>query len=120
MPMWFLRGLRRGVMTTRYPDRPDPSAATLPTPPLFRPCTLSAEHADLLADICPSRALYRDGNMLVYDVGACTACGRCLDAAQDDAAQGTGPDAVVPSGEFELAASNRSHLVKRIPLREES
>ena len=23
MPQWFVRGLRRGVVTTRYPARPD-------------------------------------------------------------------------------------------------
>jgi hypothetical protein len=33
MPLWFARGLRRGVVTTRYPARPDGSAAVLPTPP---------------------------------------------------------------------------------------
>ena len=27
MPLWFVRGLRRGVVTTRYPARPDESAA---------------------------------------------------------------------------------------------
>ena len=28
MPLWFARGLRRGVVTTRYPARPDSSAAS--------------------------------------------------------------------------------------------
>ena len=37
MTLWFIRGLRRGVVTTRYPARPDASAASLPTPPAFRP-----------------------------------------------------------------------------------
>jgi formate hydrogenlyase subunit 6/NADH:ubiquinone oxidoreductase subunit I len=45
--------------------------------------------------------------VLIFDAGACTACGRCLEAA---------PEAVTPSGEFELAARDRGHLVKRIPL----
>jgi formate hydrogenlyase subunit 6/NADH:ubiquinone oxidoreductase subunit I len=40
-------------------------------------------------------------------VGACTACGRCAAAA---------PDAVVPSGEFELAVTARAALVKVIPI----
>ena len=26
MPLWFARGLRRGMVTTRYPARPDNSA----------------------------------------------------------------------------------------------
>jgi hypothetical protein len=50
MPLWFVRGLRRGVVTTRYPARPDEPAA---------------------------------------------------------------PDAVAPSGEFELATTVRSALIKK-------
>jgi ferredoxin len=111
MPLWFVRGLRRGVVTTRYPARPDPSAALLPTPPAFRPEALTGQVADRLAAICPSRALRRDGDVLVFDAGACTACGRCAAEA---------PRAATPSGEFELAATSRSVLIKQIPLRGEA
>jgi formate hydrogenlyase subunit 6/NADH:ubiquinone oxidoreductase subunit I len=107
MPLWFIRGLRRGVVTTHYPARPDPSAGHLPTPPAFRPQRLDRRLADRLCRVCPSQALHRDGSVLVFDVGACTACGLCREAA---------PEAVTASGEFELAATNRAHLVKRIPL----
>ena len=107
MPLWTLRGLRRGVVTTRYPARPDPSAVLLPTPPVFRPDALTSDLADRLVAVCPSRALGRDGDVLVLDVGACTACGRCRAEA---------PQAAEDSGEFELAATAREHLVKRIPL----
>ncbi|HEY7324413.1 MAG TPA: hypothetical protein VH520_06280 [Streptosporangiaceae bacterium] len=108
MPLWFVRGLRRGVVTTRYPGRPDPSAAALPTPPAFRTGVLTRDIADRLVAICPSRALARDSDTLVFDVGACTACGRCRDCA---------PGAVTASGEYELAATARTALIKRIPLR---
>jgi hypothetical protein len=111
MTLWFIRGLRRGVVTTRYPARPDASAAGLPTPPAFRRGAIDRAQADRLAALCPSRALRRDGDTLVFDVGACTACGRCQQAA--------GP-AVTASGEFELAATTRAHLVKRIPLQAET
>jgi dissimilatory sulfite reductase (desulfoviridin) alpha/beta subunit len=107
MPLWFLRGLRRGVVTTRYPARPDASARALPTPPAFRPDALTRELADRLQEICPSRALAADNDVLIFDAGACTACGRCREAA---------PEAISASGEFELAATDRGHLVKRIPL----
>jgi len=107
MPLWTVRGLRRGVVTTRYPARPDPSADLLATPPAFRPDVLTRDLADRLAAVCPSRALARDGDVLVFDVGACTACGRCRAEA---------PQAAGASGEFELAATARAHLVKRIPL----
>jgi NAD-dependent dihydropyrimidine dehydrogenase PreA subunit len=107
MPLWTIRGLRRGVVTTRYPARPDPSAELLPTPPAFRPEVLAPDLADRLVAVCPSHALTRDGHTLVFDVGACTACGRCRAEAPETAAE---------SGEFELAATAREHLIKRIPL----
>ncbi len=107
MPLWFARGLRRGVVTTRYPARPDSSAASLPAPPAFRPRQLTRETADRLIAVCPSTALSRQDDVLVFDAGACTACGRCTQAA---------PHAVTSSGEFELAATARSARVKKIPL----
>jgi flavoprotein len=109
MPLWFARGLRRGVVTTRYPARPDESAAFLPTPPAFRPDQLTREAADRLVAVCPSSALSRRDDVLVFDVGACTACGKCAEAV---------PDAVASSGEWELATTARSALIKTIPIRE--
>ena len=111
MPLWFLRGLRRGVVTTHYPARPDPSTASLPTPPAFLPLHLDRRVADRLCGICPSRALRREDDVLIFDVGSCTACGRCREAA---------PEAVTVSGEFELAATDRASLVKRVPLLREA
>jgi hypothetical protein len=107
MALWLLRGLRRRVVTTRYPARPDPSAALLPTPPAFDPRRLTPELADRLVRLCPSRALRRDGEELLLDVGACTACGRCIQAAAG---------AARPSGVFELAATDPEQLRKRIPI----
>jgi hypothetical protein len=108
MPLWFARGLRRGVVTTRYPARPDESAAFLPTPPAFRPGQLTREAADRLVTVCPSSALSGRDDVLVFDVGACTACGKCAEAV---------PDAVASSGEWELATTARSALIKTIPIR---
>jgi len=107
MPLWFARGLRRGVVTTRYPARPDASAASLPTPPSFRPEKLTRDLVDLMIAVCPGPALRRADDALIFDVGTCTACGRCARAA---------PYAATPSGEFELAATNRAALVKTIPI----
>lgn len=116
MTLWFLRGIRRGVVTTRYPARPEESAAFLPTPPAFRARVLTRETAGRLARTCPSGALHvaageGDGGTLVFDVGRCTACGRCGAEA---------PHAVTASGAFELAATSRSVLIKNIPLRGEA
>ena len=57
--------------------------------------------------VCPGTALSRAAETLVFDVGACTACGRCALMA---------PRAVRPSGEFELAVTTRSALIKLIPI----
>ena len=118
MTLWFIRGIRRGVVTTRYPARPDESARLLPAPPAFRPQAVTAETAGRLAAVCPSGALRLEkghgaagGSTLAFDVGRCTACGRCAAEA---------PDAVTSSGEFELAATSRSALVKAIPIRGEA
>ena len=109
MALWFLRGLRRGVVTTRYPrGEPDPWTRDLPTPPVFDASLLDTEVADALVAACPTAALRRNEHILIYDVGACTACGRCLAAA---------PDAVRPSGAFELTATTREQLIKLVPLR---
>ncbi|MGH3493520.1 MAG: hypothetical protein ACRDRL_08185 [Sciscionella sp.] len=109
MALWFLRGLRRGVVTTRYPDAPaDAWAQNLSTPPVFTADALTVAIADELAAVCPSGALRRDGAVLRYDVGACTACGRCLRVTAG---------VLRPSGEFELATRRREHLVKHIRLR---
>jgi ferredoxin-like protein FixX len=108
MPLWFVRGLRRGVVTTRYPARPDESAALLPTPPAFRVQKLTRAAADRMVAACPGPALSRRGDTLIFDVGACTACGRCAAAA---------PEAVAPSREWELATTARSALIREIPIR---
>jgi hypothetical protein len=111
MTLWFLRGLRRGVVTTSYPARPDDSASDLPTPPVFASGAIDRALADRLVVVCPSRALRREGGELRYDIGACTACGRCREIADQ---------AIRPSGVFELAVTNRAHLIKRIPLKPEA
>jgi hypothetical protein len=107
MALWFVRGIRRGVVTARYPRRPPPPAALTAGPPVFVPERLTSPVVERIIAACPSRALRRDGAMLRFDVGACTFCGRCALAA---------PDAVAPTRLFELAAVDRAHLVKLIPL----
>jgi hypothetical protein len=66
MALWFLRGLRRGVVTTRYPARLDRWTATLPTPPEFRPGLLTETLADRLTALCPSR----EAGTLIFEIPA--------------------------------------------------
>jgi hypothetical protein len=105
--LWFLRGLRRGVVTTRYPARLDPWTRVLATPPAFRSGLLTRSLADRLEAACPSGARWRVDDVLVLDVGACTACGRCAEV---------GGDAVTASGALLLASRDRESLRKHIPI----
>jgi ferredoxin len=107
MAVWFLRGLRRGVVTTRYPKAVEMWAASLPTPPAFRPELLTTELVDRLVETCPGPALRRNAATLVVDLGACTACGACIRE---------GAPAVTPSGVWELATRDRAALVQQIPI----
>ncbi|HTX12623.1 MAG TPA: hypothetical protein VME22_28660 [Solirubrobacteraceae bacterium] len=111
MAFWFYRGLRRGIATTRYPDKLDPWARALPSAPSFHSAHLTSELVDRLSEMCPAGALARVDRELVVDLGRCSACGRCLDA---------GGGAVQPSGEFLLASADRAALVKRVPIRGEA
>jgi hypothetical protein len=108
MAFWFYRGVRRGIATTRYPRTVDAWAGALPGPPAFHSARLTAPLVDRLVAACPGGALARDQRELLVDIGRCTGCGRCVQL---------GDGAVSPSGEFELAVSDRAALVKRVPIR---
>jgi ferredoxin-like protein FixX len=106
--LWFFRGLRRGVVTTRYPrGNVDAWTRDLPTPPAFHSAQLTRALADSLVEACPARALAVEGRELIVDVGRCTGCGRCAEL---------GGDAVAPSGEFQLATADRATLIKRVAI----
>jgi flavoprotein len=105
--LWFLRGIRKGIVTTHYPRGIDAWATQLPTPPAFRGDLLTVELAERLADACPAGALRRDGSDLILDLGRCSGCGGCREV---------GGEAVVDSGQFELATRDRVALLKRIPI----
>jgi hypothetical protein len=105
--LWFLRGLRRGVVTTHYPAQLDEWTVALPSAPVFHSTLLTAELADRLQAACLSGALHRDDSTLVVDLGVCTGCGRCVEV---------GEGAVSRSGEFLLSTRHREDLIKRIPI----
>lgn len=100
--MWVLRGLRNGVLTTRWPARPDEYAAavrgqatvlTQPAPARTAagpggPC----ERAGDLAGLCPTGAIGQDpGGPVSIDRGGCISCGRCVAARPEVFGWTTGP-----------------------------
>jgi Ni,Fe-hydrogenase III small subunit len=87
---WVLRGLREGVVTTRWPGRPDeyasgwrgPATVTGPEP---------AEAGDL-ASLCPTGAISGGTNSPVrVDQGKCILCGHCITQRPDVFGWSAGP-----------------------------
>jgi Ni,Fe-hydrogenase III small subunit/ferredoxin len=73
--IWVLRGLRDGVVTTRWPAKPDDYADVWRGPARPLPATAGPP----LEALCPTGAITaeRGGNVHV-DQGRCILCGRCV------------------------------------------
>jgi ferredoxin len=80
--LWVLRGLRDGVLTTRWPDRPDAYADEWRGPATVLEAGQVA--AGGLDALCPTGAISRrqDGGVSL-DQGRCIGCGRCVAARPD-------------------------------------
>ncbi|HUY05711.1 MAG TPA: hypothetical protein VMU99_00420 [Acidimicrobiales bacterium] len=99
------RGIREGIVTSRYPHRPDGYG------PLFRATVsvsggedvarLDAPEAVAVAQLCPTGAIKTEGGIRV-DRGLCVACGRCVAAR---------PEMFSFDADFEVAALRRDLLV---------
>jgi len=88
---WALRGLRNGIVTTRYPRRPDPYFADFPATaearyqhpgPDQEPTEEQRWSQSRLDGLCPTGALIAldaIGPAAQVDRGACIACGRCVE-----------------------------------------
>jgi Ni,Fe-hydrogenase III small subunit/ferredoxin len=96
--MWALRGLRNGVLTTRWPARSDDYAAGTRGPAMVLPAPLPPARAagqvpgSDLTRLCPTRAISQDASGQVrIDQGGCILCGRCVAARPDIFAWSAGP-----------------------------
>jgi len=89
--MWVLRGLRDGVLTTRWPRRDDPYATALRGPAtVLDPEAAAADRGDL-AGLCPTGAISRDSGVIRLDQGRCVQCGHCVAARPDLFGWAAGP-----------------------------
>lgn len=77
---WFLRGLRNGVVTTRWPARPDDYFSGLPgaVEVLDAASELAADELRAIADGCETGAILTTGGRLRVDRGRCLMCGHCI------------------------------------------
>jgi Ni,Fe-hydrogenase III small subunit/ferredoxin len=92
--MWALRGLRNGVLTTRWPARPDEYATATRGPATTLPVPAAAQvSAGDLTRLCPARAIGQDESGRVrLDQGGCILCGRCVATRPDVFGWSAGPD----------------------------
>jgi Ni,Fe-hydrogenase III small subunit/ferredoxin len=105
---WVTRGLRNGVLTTRYPARPDGY------PPSWRGRLVVKEipagGRPAAAEICPTGAIISTpGRPPSVDRGRCILCGRCVAER---------PDVFAFDPSFEVAGVVRPELV--VPVAEET
>jgi Ni,Fe-hydrogenase III small subunit/ferredoxin len=82
--LWVLRGLRDGVVTTRWPRRPDEYASSWRGPVTITASAIAGDRADSL---CPTGAIAGSS----VDQGKCLLCGRCVTERPDLFAWSAGP-----------------------------
>jgi Ni,Fe-hydrogenase III small subunit/ferredoxin len=105
--IWVLRGLRDGVVTTRWPRRADEYADSWRGPVTVRP---DGGNEPPRSDLCPTEAIHVSDGRVSVDQGRCILCGRCVAARPDVfawSAGATGPGAA--------ALSRRALVVPEIP-----
>ncbi len=84
---WIRKGLKTGVLTTRYPAAPEPMPAGFRGRPVFDPNHRWTEaEGRQCAAVCPTRALAMEREAkgrpirLRLDLGSCIGCGLCVEA----------------------------------------
>lgn len=103
--MWVFRGLREGVVTTRWPRRADAYFDTWRGP--ARVTADPPGSPDDVEALCPVSAIARGpGGGLLLDQGRCVQCGRCVDAEPGTFAWAEGSA---------VAAFDRTALTARAP-----
>jgi Ni,Fe-hydrogenase III small subunit len=76
MSFWFWNGLRRGILSTRYPGAAEPSPGVTPGRPVMTTFDSAAE-AERVASYCPVHAIVPAGSEVRIDLRTCVHCQRC-------------------------------------------
>jgi Ni,Fe-hydrogenase III small subunit/ferredoxin len=77
---WIPRGLRNGIVTSRYPYKPDGYGAGFRGTIEVNPDRAAQVTEDVMI-VCPTRAITVEGEKIRLDQGKCILCGRCVTKA---------------------------------------
>lgn len=99
---WIPRGLREGIVTTRYPGRPDGYGAAFQGSIVVNPGQVGGPGLNAAAQACPTGAISESDGHPRLDRGRCILCGRCTQLF---------PEAFRFDPGLESAAAARQHLV---------
>jgi ferredoxin len=114
--VWVLRGLRDGVVTTRWPKRPDEYADSWRGPATVLPGATGGAEVEQL---CPTGAIEAldpiRGGQVSVDQGRCILCGRCVAARPDLFAWSVGA-----TGHPAAAVARQALVVPEVPETDEA
>jgi Ni,Fe-hydrogenase III small subunit/ferredoxin len=99
---WIPRGLREGIVTTRYPRRPDGYGDWFSGTLIVGADTEYLAGVDEAIAVCPTDAIARSDGEVRLDRGRCILCGRCAALA---------PEVFAFDPSFEVSTTNRATLV---------
>lgn len=93
---WALRGLREGIVTSRYPRRPAGYGERWrgSVEVLGADSSDGADH-DGVVGLCPTEAIEASPNGLHLDQGRCILCGRCVEVRPELFALASSPEVAV-------------------------
>ncbi len=77
---WIPRGLRNGIVTSRYPHKPDGYGAGFRGTIEVNPERVAQVTEDVMS-VCPTRAIAVEDDNIRLDRGQCILCGRCVTKA---------------------------------------
>lgn len=104
MIRWFLRGVSRARITTRYPRGEEPPPAGFRARALLDPWAVNAEAAVRSSAVCLPEALtVGERGRLTLDAGSCIGCGLCVEAC--------GGEGLQMDPGYELASAERGRLI---------
>jgi formate hydrogenlyase subunit 6/NADH:ubiquinone oxidoreductase subunit I len=105
---WIWRGLRTGIVTTRYPARPEPQPDGVRNLLVLDASSVQRADAERYVAVCPTGAITATDSEFRLDLGRCIQCGRCVDLGINGMFRFT--------SQYEVATRSRADLLTRIPI----